>query len=42
MPAVAPYRRSPSWCVAQTIFVALPDLPDSTLLILKQKLFALV
>ena len=40
MPAVAPYRRFPWWCVAQTLFVALPDL-NSALLILKQKIIVL-
>ena len=44
MPAVAPYRRSSWWCVAQTIFVALPEL-NSALLILNLgylKLFTLI
>ena len=38
MPVVAPYCKSPWWCVAQTNFVALPNL-SSALIILKLKLF---
>ena len=34
MPAVAPHRRSPWWCMARTNFVGVPDL-NSALFILK-------